>query len=138
MKSNRNILITLKLYRRYTKERTINRNQTKTSKSHNNWFKRKGNKSKHKYSISLECNLSNKTQISDHEDSSYRKTLKQRHTLLDTNKRSSTYTRIQFRMITIYYEVNKNNTISLFYYNLRSQKKRNKNLRYKTNDYEYI
>ena len=59
MKSNHNILITLEPDRRYTKERTINRNQTKINKSYNNEFKRKENKLKHKYSISLERNLRN-------------------------------------------------------------------------------
>ena len=76
MKSDRNILTILELDRRYTKERTINRNQTKTSKSHNNEFKRKRNKLKHKYSIFLKRNLSNKTQINDYKDSDYKKTLK--------------------------------------------------------------
>ena len=76
MKSDRNILTTLEFDRRYTKEKTINRNQTKTSKSYNNEFKRKENKSKHKYLIFLERNLNNKIQINDYRDSSYKKTLK--------------------------------------------------------------
>ena len=76
MKPDRNILITLELDRHYTKERTTNRNQTKISKSYNNRFKRKENKSKYKYSISLKRNSSNKTQINDHRNSDYKKTLK--------------------------------------------------------------
>ena len=76
MKPNRNILIILELDRRYTKERIINRNQTKISKSYNNEFKRKENKSKYKYLISLKRNSSNKTQISDYRDSNYKKTSK--------------------------------------------------------------
>ena len=59
MKLDYNILITLELDRRYIKEKTINRNQTKISKSYNNGFKRKRNKSKYKYSISFKRNLSN-------------------------------------------------------------------------------
>ena len=73
MKSDYNILITLELDRRYTKKKTINRNQTKTNKSYNNEFKKKKNKLKHKYSISLECNLSNEIQINDRRDSNYKK-----------------------------------------------------------------
>ena len=61
MKPDRNILTILEPDRRYTKERVINRNQTKTSKSHNNGFKRKENKLKYKYLIFLKHNLSNKT-----------------------------------------------------------------------------
>ena len=76
MKPDRNILITLELDRRYTKEKATNRNQTKTSKSYNNEFKRERNKLKHKYSISLERNLNNKTQISDYRDSDYKKIFK--------------------------------------------------------------
>ena len=76
MKPDRNILITLELDRRYTEERTINRNQTKTSKSYNNEFKRKENKLKYKYLIFLERNLSNEIQINDRKDSNYKKTLK--------------------------------------------------------------
>ena len=76
MKLDRNILITLEFDRRYIEERTINRNQIKTSKSHNNEFKREENKSKYKYLISLECNLNNEIQINDHRDSDYKKTLK--------------------------------------------------------------
>ena len=76
MKSDYNIFTTLELDRRYTKERIINRNQTKTSKSYNNGFKRKENKSKHKYSIPLKRNLSNETQINDYRDSDYKKTFK--------------------------------------------------------------
>ena len=60
MKSDYNIFITFEFDRRYTKEKVINRNQTKTNKSYNNGFKRKENKLKYKYSILLECNLSNK------------------------------------------------------------------------------
>ena len=59
MKSDRNILTILEPDRRYTEEKITNRNQTKISKSHNNRFKRKENKSKHKYSIPLKRNLSN-------------------------------------------------------------------------------
>ena len=76
MKPDRNILITLELDRRYTEERTINRNQTKTNKSYNNEFRRKENKLKYKYLIFLERNLNNKTQISNCRDSDYKKTLK--------------------------------------------------------------
>ena len=76
MKSDRNILITLEPDRRYTEERVINRNQTKISKSYNNKFKRKENKSKYKYLISFKRNLNNKTQISNYRDSNYKKTLK--------------------------------------------------------------
>ena len=59
MKSDRNIFIILEPDRRYTKERTINRNQMKTSKSYNNEFKRKENKLKYKYLIFLKRNLNN-------------------------------------------------------------------------------
>ena len=76
MKLDRNILIILELDRRYIKERITNRNQTKTSKSYNNEFKRKENKSKHKYLIFLERNLNNGTQISNYRDFDYKKTLK--------------------------------------------------------------
>ena len=76
MKSDRNILIILEPDRRYTEEKTTNRNQTKINKSYNNEFKRERNKSKYKYSISLKRNLSNETQISDRRDSNYKKTLK--------------------------------------------------------------
>ena len=75
MKLDRNILIIFESDRRYTKEKTINRNQTKISKSYNNEFKRKENKSKYKYLISLKRNLSNKTQISNYRNSDYKKTL---------------------------------------------------------------
>ena len=61
MKSDRNILIILELDRRYTEEKIINQNQTKISKSYNNEFKKKENKSKYKYSIFLERNLNNRT-----------------------------------------------------------------------------
>ena len=61
MKLDYNILIILEFDRRYTEERITNRNQTKISKSYNNGFKRKENKSKYKYSISLERNLNNET-----------------------------------------------------------------------------
>ena len=76
MKSDYNILITLESDRRYIKERITNQKQTKTSKSYNNEFKRKRNKSKHKYLIFLKRNSNNKTQISNRKDSSYKKTLK--------------------------------------------------------------
>ena len=76
MKSDRNILITLEPDRRYTEERKINRNQTKTSKSYNNGFKKKENKLKHKYLIFFKHNLSNGTQINNYRDSDYKKTLK--------------------------------------------------------------
>ena len=59
MKLDYNILITLEPDRHYTEERIINRNQTKTSKSYNNEFKRERNKSKHKYLVSLKHNLNN-------------------------------------------------------------------------------
>ena len=61
MKSDRNILITLEFDRRYIEEKTINRNQTKTSKSYNSGFKRKENKLKYKYLIFLKYNLNNET-----------------------------------------------------------------------------
>ena len=61
MKSDRNIFIILEFDRCYTEEKTINRNQTKISKSYNNEFKKKENKLKYKYSISLEHNSNNKT-----------------------------------------------------------------------------
>ena len=76
MKSDRNILIILELDRRYTEERITNRNQTKISKSYNNEFKRKENKLKYKYSISLKYNLNNEIQISDRRDSNYKKIFK--------------------------------------------------------------
>ena len=76
MKLDRNILITLELDRRYIEKKIINRNQTKTSKSYNNRFKKKENKLKYKYLISLKRNLSNKTQINNYRDSDYKKTLK--------------------------------------------------------------
>ena len=76
MKSDRNIFITLEFDRRYTEERTINQNQIKTSKSYNNKFKKKENKSKYKYLIFLERNSSNETQLNDYRDSDYKKTLK--------------------------------------------------------------
>ena len=76
MKPDCNILTTLEPDRRYIEERIINRNQMKISKSYNNGFKRKRNKLKHKYSISLERNLNNETQISNYRDSDYKKTLK--------------------------------------------------------------
>ena len=76
MKPNRNIFTILEPDRRYTKERATNRNQTKISKSYNNGFKRKENKSKYKYLISLKRNSNNETQISDHRDSDYKKILK--------------------------------------------------------------
>ena len=76
MKLDRNIFITFEPDHRYTKERIINRNQTKISKSYNNESKRKENKLKYKYSISLKRNLSNETQINDYRNSNYKKTLK--------------------------------------------------------------
>ena len=76
MKSDRNILITLEPDRRYTEEKKINRNQTKISKSYNNEFKKKENKSKHKYLIFFKHNSSNETQINNYRDSNYKKTLK--------------------------------------------------------------
>ena len=76
MKSDRNIFITLESDCRYTKEKTINRNQTKTNKSYNNEFKKKENKLKYKYLIFLKRNLNNKIQISDRRDSNYKKTFK--------------------------------------------------------------